>query len=109
MPLNNDSMPSSKQLYNAGAELESLDEKGNTPFMHLAIPGPNACLIPTMELLLRLGDDINRLNNRNQSAFYLVTVDMMLGPKTVQYLLDNGADPNHGGSPLARARESNDF
>lgn len=80
----------------AGVPVELTDADGNTLLMLAAYHG-NA---GTVQALVRLGADVNRLNDRGQSP--LAGAVFKGEDLVVSVLIGAGADPDHG-QPSARA------
>jgi len=81
-------IPASRILINNGAEIDCIDEVGNTPLIEASLRG-NELLI---ELLLSKGANVNHVNNSSENS--LSSAVAWVHYDAVEILINGGADVN---------------
>lgn len=84
-------LSNSRQLLDAGADVNAVDSDGSTP-LHFAAKGGSAEVV---RLLLDAGADVNATNNKSESPLYNAVGNTTQAALEIQrVLLEYGADPN---------------
>ena len=95
------------RLFKAGADVEAIDDKGNTA-LHKAAPLDRTQMIEL--LVVELGLDVNATNNKGETPLHLASLNS--GVESVKKLIDLGANLNakdlEGNFPLHKAVLWND-